>query len=111
MVLGNFGYELVFSHGFGEVIYAETLCCEDGHGFLADILQDQELQALIVYRMEDFGVSNIVATAEVDRDATVVSVSKAGTQRGGGGEDKVCVYCGGRRGRGSDGDWGGAHGG
>lgn len=92
MVARDLLYQLIFGHSFGVMVDMEALFSESCDGFLTDVFQDQELQVLILYRMERFRVTNKIA--KIERSATVVSVVEGSTGaqgRGGRSYDEIRV--------------------
>jgi len=62
MVVGDFLYQLVFRHSFGVVINMESLRGKSRNSFLADVLQNQELQVIIIDGMKDLWYPDVISS-------------------------------------------------
>lgn len=101
MVAANLLDELVLGHGLGRVVHMEALRLERTDSLLANVLEQQQPEVLVVYGVEDLGLA--------DRETNSHRVLSTGAfleGRGGGGGDRDDARAIGLLG---DGD-GGAHG-
>ena len=58
MVAADLLHELVLGHGLGRVVDMEALRLERPDGLLADVLEEQQPQVLVVYWVEDLGLAD-----------------------------------------------------
>ena len=58
MVGANLFYELVLRHGFGRVVDMKALGLEGLDRLLADVLEEEQAKALVVYGVEDLWLAN-----------------------------------------------------
>jgi len=86
MVGADLFYELVFTHGFGEMIHLVALSSEDGDSILTDVFKNQQPETFVFKGVENPRTTYVVDGLAMASCAEVV-MDACGRRRDRGGDE------------------------